>query len=194
MSRLGVFGGTFDPIHIGHLLLAESAREQLTLDRVLFVPTGEPWRKAGRNHQPRRRPARDGEARDSRQPRFRGLTDRDRAREGPLTPSRRWKPSPPGPQAEPFLIMGTDTLSDLPNWRSPERIAELATLAVAVRPGSDDQAVAEGLSAEHRSIQMPANRRQREQHPTRAPPRACPFAISSHLPWPKYVSMRALYR
>ena len=46
--RLGVLGGTFDPVHLGHLVLAEEAREQLGLERVLFVPAGQPWRKAGR--------------------------------------------------------------------------------------------------------------------------------------------------
>ena len=45
--RLGVLGGTFDPVHAGHLVLAERAREQLGLERVLWVPAGDPWRKAG---------------------------------------------------------------------------------------------------------------------------------------------------
>jgi nicotinate-nucleotide adenylyltransferase len=46
--RLGVLGGTFDPVHIGHMALAKKARRQLGLERVLFVPAGQPWRKAGR--------------------------------------------------------------------------------------------------------------------------------------------------
>jgi nicotinate-nucleotide adenylyltransferase len=47
MGRVGVLGGTFDPIHIGHLLLAEETRTALGLDRVIFIPAGQPWRKAG---------------------------------------------------------------------------------------------------------------------------------------------------
>ena len=46
--RLGVLGGTFDPVHLGHLVLAERAREQLELDKVLWLPAGDPWRKADR--------------------------------------------------------------------------------------------------------------------------------------------------
>src|SRR5215212_2335954 len=49
---VGVMGGTFDPIHLGHLILAEQARASLGLDRVLFVPAGQPWRKAGRQIAP----------------------------------------------------------------------------------------------------------------------------------------------
>src|SRR2546430_15991904 len=51
-KRLGILGGTFDPVHIAHMALAETAREQLALDRVLFVPAGQPWRKAGRDITP----------------------------------------------------------------------------------------------------------------------------------------------
>ena len=50
--RVGVFGGTFDPPHVGHLILAEACREQLQLDKVLFIPAGDPWRKAGRDIAP----------------------------------------------------------------------------------------------------------------------------------------------
>ena len=50
--RLGVFGGTFDPVHRGHLLLAKHARVQLRLERVLWVPTGDPWRKRGTTVSP----------------------------------------------------------------------------------------------------------------------------------------------
>ncbi|MPZ22915.1 MAG: adenylyltransferase/cytidyltransferase family protein, partial [Dehalococcoidia bacterium] len=46
--RVGILGGTFDPIHLGHLVLAQEASWQLRLDRLLFIPAGTPWRKAGR--------------------------------------------------------------------------------------------------------------------------------------------------
>jgi nicotinate-nucleotide adenylyltransferase len=155
MTRLGVFGGTFDPIHIGHLLLAEAAREQLGLDRVLFVPTGEPWRKAGRKIGPAADRLTMVKLATTDNPDFE-VSAIEIEREGPSYTFETLEAlANQNPGAGMFFIMGTDTLHDLPNWRSPERIVELATLAVAIRAGSDDQVTAEGLSANIMTIRMP---------------------------------------
>ena len=133
--RLGVLGGTFDPVHIGHLALAEQALEQLELERVLWVPSGDPWRKADRAVTPAEhraamvRLAIEGHASYE-------LSLLEIERSGPsysietLAELLRVEPD-----RELFLLLGLDALEDLPNWREPARLIELATLAVAARGG-----------------------------------------------------------
>ncbi len=134
--KVGVMGGTFDPIHLAHLILAEQARVFLGLDRVLFVPAGAPWRKAER----RIAPVADRVAM------VRAALAGDPYFEVSLIESERRGPSYTvdtlsvlqrqlGPQAELYFILGQDALADLPNWREPARIVQLARLAVAARPG-----------------------------------------------------------
>lgn len=136
--RLGVFGGTFDPVHIGHLRLAECAREEedLLLDKVLFVPAGEPWRKkdrpvsAAEHRTAMLRLAIEGN--DASE-----LSTLEIEREGPsYTVETLEALGKQHPGAELFLIMGEDALADLPNWREPDRIMTLAKLAVASRGDS----------------------------------------------------------
>ncbi|MEX2238114.1 MAG: nicotinate-nucleotide adenylyltransferase [Dehalococcoidia bacterium] len=135
--RLGVLGGTFDPIHVGHLVLAQEARWQLSLDRVLLVPAGEPWRKAGRAITPFpmrvemvRLAAEGGD--------YLEVSTLEGDRPGPsytVDTLESLLASHPG--ARLVLILGEDALADLPNWKDAERIAELAEIAVAQRPGND---------------------------------------------------------
>ena len=133
-GRIGMFGGTFDPPHLGHLLLAECARETLGLDRVVFVPARVAPHKVGRGMTPvevRLRLLRAA---------LRGtgfaLSTLEVRRPGPsytvdtLEALKRLYP-----EAELHLLVGADSLLDLPTWRDPARILALATLAVARRPG-----------------------------------------------------------
>ena len=155
MTRLGVFGGTFDPIHIGHLVLAESAREQLDLGRVIFVPAGEPWRKADREVSSAEDRLEMVRLAIADHPAFEASSV-EIEREGPsYTFETLESLAAANPDAELFFIMGTDTLHDVPNWRSPERIVELSTFAVAARPGALRTEAAEGLPADIVTIQMP---------------------------------------
>ncbi len=148
--RIGLLGGTFDPPHVGHLLLAEAAREQLRLDRILFVPAHVPPHKRGRPVTPART-RRALLAAALRGTGF-GLSTIELDRPGPsytvdtLTSLARAQPG-----ARLFLLIGADSLIDLPEWRDPERILSLATLAVAVRPGTKLPAMARGPLARHRS-------------------------------------------
>jgi nicotinate-nucleotide adenylyltransferase len=131
--RIGVFGGTFDPVHIGHLILAEQAREQLGLNRVLWVPAGQPWRKSGRDvsaaahrvEMVRRAVA----GNDS----FELVSD-EAEREGPsYTVETLVMLQARYAGAHLWLLLGADALADLPHWREPARLVELARLAVARR-------------------------------------------------------------
>jgi len=133
--RLGVLGGTFDPVHIGHLLLGEAAREELALERVLFVPAGRPWRKTGREITPGEQRLEMLRLAVEDNPAFE-VVDLELQRAGPSYTAEtlaelrgRYR------DAELHLILGEDALADLPNWRDPDRILDMATLVVARRPG-----------------------------------------------------------
>lgn len=147
-ARIGVLGGTFDPIHIGHLILGETAREQLSLDRVLFMPTGLQWRKAGREIAAAEHRLAMVRLAIAGNPAFECSTiEVDRA--GPsYTADTLEELHGREPGAGLFFIVGRDALEDMPNWVRPERIRELATLAVAARDGD-----AAGEGAVH--LQMP---------------------------------------
>lgn len=131
--KLGVLGGTFDPIHIGHLVLAEHAREQLELEEVLFVPARDPWRKAGRRVAPAAERLAMVELAIEGNPAFRSCRI-EIDRPGPsysvdtLAALRRERS-----EADLYFILGEDALFDLPNWKEPERIVSLAKIAVAAR-------------------------------------------------------------
>ena len=132
--RLGVLGGTFDPPHMGHLILAEEARLALGLEQVLFVPAGNPWRKAGQELSPREDRLAMVRLAVGGNPHFAAST-LEIEREGPsytaetLAALREQLTA----DSEIFLILGQDSLADLPNWWQPQRIISLARLAVAVR-------------------------------------------------------------
>ncbi|HXF52386.1 MAG TPA: nicotinate-nucleotide adenylyltransferase [Dehalococcoidia bacterium] len=131
--RVGVLGGTFDPIHIGHLVLAEQAREQLGLDEVLFVPAGDPWRKAGKRITPALDRRAMVELAIAGNPAFRcSSIEIDRA--GPsYTVDTLATLRAERPEGELYFIVGEDALFDLPNWKDPARIVSLALVAVARR-------------------------------------------------------------
>ncbi|MGB6873803.1 MAG: nicotinate-nucleotide adenylyltransferase [Dehalococcoidia bacterium] len=137
--NIGVLGGTFDPIHIGHLVVAEEARIKLGFREVLFVPAGKPWRKLDRNitlavHRVEmvRRAIADN-------PHFK-LCTLEVERPGPsytvdtLTMLRKQL----GSEASLFFILGRDTLAELPLWKEPKKLVQLCRLVVAPRLGSKD--------------------------------------------------------
>jgi nicotinate-nucleotide adenylyltransferase len=136
--RIGVLGGTFDPPHIAHLILAEQAREQVSLDEVWFVPAGDPWRKASREVSPAaHRLAMTRLA-------IQGVSgflvdDCEIRRTGPtytVDTLRELRERIDGDD-ELFLLLGEDALADIPNWHEPERLADHAYIVVAPREGAD---------------------------------------------------------
>jgi len=132
--RLGVFGGTFDPVHIGHLILAEQCREQAALDRVLFMPAARPPHKIGATITSFDQRAEMLALAIAGHPAFR-VDDLEKGRAGPsFTVDTLEELLRRQTDAQLFLMVGSDTLNDLATWRQPERILELAKLLVMTRP------------------------------------------------------------
>jgi nicotinate-nucleotide adenylyltransferase len=141
--RLGILGGTFDPVHRGHLLLAAAVSDEVGLDRVLFVPAGQPWRKADRHITSAEHRLGMLQLALKGEETFE-IATLELEREGPsyaadtLEVLRR-----DHPEDELFFIWGEDALADVSSWARPERILELATLVVARRAGVERGAVEE---------------------------------------------------
>lgn len=137
-ERIGVFGGTFDPPHVGHLVTAVNVRHALDLDRVLLVVANRPWQKAGVRALT---PAPDRLA--MVEAAVRGVdgleaSSREIDRGGEsytadtLTELRRERPG-----AELFLVLGADAAAGLPTWERMEEVQALSSLVVVDRPGSE---------------------------------------------------------
>jgi nicotinate-nucleotide adenylyltransferase len=129
---VGVFGGAFDPPHLGHTALARAALEQLDLDRLLVLVVADPGHKTATTPaETRLELARLAFAGDSRI-------------EVELDPHERTVDSLEARDlADPVFLVGADEFADFPTWKRPERVLELARLAVATRPGVPDERVRE---------------------------------------------------
>jgi nicotinate-nucleotide adenylyltransferase len=134
--KLGVLGGTFDPIHLGHLLIAEQARDELGLERVLFVPAGYPPHKPDQVISPDRHRLAMLSLAIASHPAF-VLSRVDVDRPGPSYTAdtlsllqAEW-----GPAARLHFILGSDSLAELLTWHQPRCLIQQARLAVADRPG-----------------------------------------------------------
>ncbi|MEO2013109.1 MAG: nicotinate-nucleotide adenylyltransferase [Fuerstiella sp.] len=160
--KLGILGGTFDPVHYGHLLLAETCRQQLSLDQVRLVPAGSPPHKTGMNIT-------DGHARaDMLQLAVSGYPEfvvdrREIRREGQsFTVQTLADFRNDFAEAELFFLMGADSLRDIPTWREPNRIFELATIVAVNRPGLPEPThsqvvdwIGDDLAKRVKSVAMP---------------------------------------
>lgn len=135
--RLGILGGTFDPIHLGHLLMAEAAREALSLSRVLMVPAGDPPHKREQYHSPAYHRRAMVEVAIADNPELE-LCAIDLERSGPhySVDTVRLIRSRYNLSAERcHFIIGGDSLTDLADWYNPAGLIELCRLAVIRRPG-----------------------------------------------------------
>jgi nicotinate-nucleotide adenylyltransferase len=154
MEKIGIMGGTFDPIHYGHLHAAEEARMRFCLGRVIFIPTGAPPHK----HY-------DGMA----SPEDRYEMTRLAIADNPFFCISRMETDRTGdsytvdtlralkadnPDSELFLIMGFDSILDFPNWRKPLEISTLCTIIVVNRPGYERNSIGELPDKIIRSMQM----------------------------------------
>ena len=149
--RTGILGGTFDPIHIGHLLIGEEARVHLDLDEVVFIPTGLPWMKEGNLLSPSHHRLNMVRLAIESNPFFRA-SSLEIDRPGPTyTLDTIQELQRDVPDANDwYFILGIDSLKEFHRWKEPARILELCTLVAVPRPGSHDMDLG-SLSAIHPS-------------------------------------------
>jgi len=139
-NRIGVFGGTFDPIHIGHLIVAAEAVQALHLETLLFAPAGQPPHKPDVRISPAAHRVSMIEIAIRERPHF-GLSEIDLHRPGlSYSVDLLARLQDEYPRSDLFYLIGADSLRDLHTWYEPERIPALATLVVAGRPGVTVQA------------------------------------------------------
>ena len=148
--RVGLFGGSFDPIHLGHVAPVRAARAALGLDRVFFLPTAHPPHKPGRHFAPALA-------------RFAMVELALLGEEGMFVSTHELGPEPAYtvetlehfhaelPAVDLHLILGSDSLAQLPNWRRWRELPQLARLVVLTRPGSEAALRPESLPAELRA-------------------------------------------
>lgn len=133
--RIGIFGGTFDPVHTGHLILAEQCRDQARLDQVRFLPSFHPPHKSTASLTRFEHRCDMLELAIAGHPAFRV----DRIEKDLPPPSYTAETLAEIHRREPgqewFLLTGSDQLSDMPQWHRPEQVIELAELVVVPRPG-----------------------------------------------------------
>jgi nicotinate-nucleotide adenylyltransferase len=160
--KVGILGGTFDPIHLGHLLMAESAREILELRQVLFVPAGDPPHKQELPITPACHRQAMVELALAHNPFFE-LSPVDLDRSGPHYSTETVQLLQKRYDLPPelcYFIIGSDSLQDLPTWHRPAELIKICRLAVARRPGSlpdltSLEASLPGLSDQLTWVEMP---------------------------------------
>lgn len=146
--RLGIFGGTFDPVHVGHIAVAECVRVEARIDRVLFVPAGRPWFKDGLHVSATSHRLEMVRLVVSGNPHF-DLSDIEVRRDGPtytvdtLSALR----AAVGDCVEFCLVLGMDALNELHRWHRPSDVLDTATIVGVARPGtaSLDRAALESI-------------------------------------------------
>lgn len=154
-KRIGVFGGTFDPIHYGHLIVAQYVAEELSLHKVLFLPAGRPPHKTGRKishpkmryHMVKRAIAGN---------KLFSVSDLE------LSPGRASytvislkKIKKLYPTSELFLLIGVDQALSLSTWKQPEEILKLSRVMVMVRPGYDSADIEDKWKERVRMVEVP---------------------------------------
>jgi nicotinate-nucleotide adenylyltransferase len=157
----GILGGTFDPIHIGHLIIAEEVRLRLELDEVLFIPAGEPWLKSERTLSSGEHRLEMVKLAIGTNPYFKPCTI-ELERPGPsysvdTVSALRGELSS---EVQLYFVVGFDSLAELPLWKEPERLVSLCHIVAVRRPGFEldwhhlEQAIP-GLSSQVMIMDVP---------------------------------------
>jgi len=160
--NIGVLGGTFDPIHIGHLVVAEEVRARLNLAEIIFVPAGQPWLKVDSPLSAAEHRVEMVRLVIADKPYFK-LSTMEIERAGPTytVDTIAELKAQLGAGDELFFILGWDNLAELPLWRQPSRLIEMCRLVAVPRPGSPRpdlkalEAVIPGLSQRVTLIDKP---------------------------------------
>lgn len=152
-QRVGVFGGTFDPVHVAHLIAAADTRAALQLDRVLFVVAGDPWQKRGRVVAPARDRLALVEAA------LEGIVGLEASaveveRDGPSVTADTLE-ALAAPGRELFLMLGADAVANMSTWKRLDETRDLATVVVIERAGD---AHAEPPGSSWRFVRVPIPR------------------------------------
>lgn len=184
-QRVGVFGGTFDPVHVGHLAIALAALETVPLDRVVFVP-------ARRSPLKSRDPVASSEHRlamleraTDDEPRFE-VSRVELEREGPSYTVDTLEAL--AGEGRLFLILGADASAELDRWKDPDRVRALATLVIARRPGTPVPAVTGAVTLDTPLMDISA----RELRERAARARSLRYLVPDSVC--RYIEEHALYR
>ncbi|MBT3362606.1 MAG: nicotinate-nucleotide adenylyltransferase [Chloroflexi bacterium] len=134
--RIGIFGGTFDPIHVGHLKVAQDAADKLGLDKVVFLPAGKPWFKSDRLITAGKQRLSMIELAIVNNPLF-AVSDLELLRDGPTysiesIPALK---SEFGSGDDLYFLIGLDALSDIHKWKQPARLLDMCRVVGLTRPG-----------------------------------------------------------
>jgi nicotinate-nucleotide adenylyltransferase len=153
LERLGVFGGTFDPIHVGHLVTAINVRHSLSLDQVLLVVANDPWQKAGTVVTSAADRLAMVEAAVADVPGLEASDIELQRGDHSYTTDTLVELRRRHANAQLFLILGSDAAAGLPTWERVEEVRRLATLVVVTRPGAEDMTPPLGWTYE--SLEVP---------------------------------------
>lgn len=156
--RVGVMGGTFDPIHHGHLVAASEVQAAFDLDEVIFVPTGSPWQKASRGVSPAEDRYLMTVVATASNPKF-SVSRVDLDRDGPTyTIDTLRDLQAELPDTDLVFITGTDALAEIFTWRDVDRLFELAHFVGCTRPGftMDDDVLARVPADRVTLLEIPA--------------------------------------
>lgn len=154
--RVGILGGTFDPIHIGHLIAASSVYEALNLDSVVFMPAGDPWQKRDRELSTGQQRLEMVKLATSDDARFQA-SDIEISRSGPtyaIDTVRDWKRR--NSEDELFWIVGSDALSGIPSWHEWEAFVDEVTVVSVNRIGQSASVPFDVLSVEMPEVRISA--------------------------------------
>ena len=154
--KVGILGGTFDPIHIGHLIAASSVYEALNLDTVVFIPAGDPWQKRDRDLSAGQQRLEMVNLAIAGNDRFQA-SDIEITRSGPtyaIDTVREWKKI--NPEDEVFWIVGSDALSGIPSWHEWESFVNEVTIVAVNRIGQNDPVPFDFVSVEMPEVRISA--------------------------------------
>jgi len=154
--RVGILGGTFDPIHIGHLIAASSVYEALNLDSIVFMPAGDPWQKRDRELSSGEHRLEMVKLATSEDDRFQA-SNLEISRSGPtyaIDTVREWKRL--NPTDELFWIVGSDALSGIPSWHEWEAFVNEVTIVSVNRIGQSASVDFDVVSVEMPEVRISA--------------------------------------